>query len=187
MYAASAGNGTAQTFVYDGYNITYNVTDSWDSTETVNISIKNTGAETIENWMLYFAPNGAVDPNNIWNACTATTESGITYFRNTGYNSAIQPNASVNFSYFVNDCTEIPESYVLCQKKAEASADKYSVSVVEYGNWDDHFNGAILLANNSDEEIRDWELTFDTSFTITEISDSWAGTAAAQNGRTEII
>ena len=172
--AFAANSSSAQTFVYDDYSITYNVTDSWADTEVVNISITNTGAEAIENWMLYFNPNGVIDSNNIWYARTAETDNGFMYFTNAGYNASILPNASVNFSYHVNGCKEIPGTYYLCQKRAET--DAYTVSVVENGSWDDHFNGTIILKNTSDKAIRDWELTFDTSFSITQINNSWSGT-----------
>ena len=41
-------------FVYDNYSVSYNVTDSWGSTEKVSITLTNTGENPIENWMLYF-------------------------------------------------------------------------------------------------------------------------------------
>lgn len=176
-FTASAATGDFRTFVYDDYEITYNVTNSWGNTEAVTVSIINTGDETIENWMLYFDPNGEISPNNIWDAQTALTTSGITYFTNAGYNSAILPNASVNFSYFVDNCEAIPDEFIMCQKRAEHA--EYSVRVVIDGAWGNNFNGTIILENTSDNPIKDWELTFDTNFTITEITGSWAGTMTA--------
>ncbi len=177
VFTASAATSDSRTFMYDDYEITYTVTNSWGNTEAVTVSITNTSNETIENWMLYFDPKGEIDSNNIWNVQTALTTSGITYFSNAGYNSAILPNASVNFSYFVTDCEGIPDTFVMCQKRDENTA--YSDQVIVYSSWNDEFNGAIILENNSDNPIKDWELTFDTNFTITEITSSWAGTMTA--------
>lgn len=36
------------------------------------------------------------------------------------------------------------------------------------------FNGEIISQNNTDKSIEAWELTIDTNFTITEITNSWA-------------
>ena len=160
-------------YTYDDYSIEYKVTNSWGNTDAVDVEITNTGDETIENWMLYFDPNGEIA--HIWNAKEATSPSGYTYFKNSGYNSAISAGAQVKFSYFVEDCTDFPNDFIMCQKRAEKETG-YSVSVTERESWGNRFNGTITLSNDSDEAIEDWELTFDTNFTITEITSSWAGT-----------
>lgn len=172
-FTASAATGDSRTFVYDDYEIIYNVTNSWADTEAVTVNITNTGDETIENWMLYFEPNGEI--TSIWNAQEATSASGYTYYKNAGYNSSIASGASTSFSYLVDNCTDIPEDFIMCQKIAERESG-YSVSVMVDQSWDGGFNGTIILTNNTDTAIEDWELTFDTNFTITEITSSWAGT-----------
>ncbi len=49
-------------YVYDDYEITYDVTNSWGDTEKVSITLLNTGDETIENWMLaYEGFTGTID------------------------------------------------------------------------------------------------------------------------------
>ena len=53
-FTASAATGDTRTYVYDDYEITYNVTNTWGNTESVRVSITNTGDETIENWMLSY-------------------------------------------------------------------------------------------------------------------------------------
>ena len=169
----SAETGDFRSYVYDNYEVTYNVSDSWGDTDSVTVSITNTGEETIENWMLYFDPNGEIDNNNMWNVQTAFSSGGTRYFTNAGYNSSILPNSSVSFGYLVNNCEEIPNSFIMCQKRA--SNEEYSVQVVVDDAWDNNFNGTIILTNESDNTIKDWELTYDTNFTITEIPSNWAG------------
>ena len=78
-------------YTYDDYSIEYKVTNSWGNTDAVDVEITNTGDETIENWMLYFDPNGEIA--HIWNAKEVTSPSGYTYFKNSGYNSAISVGA----------------------------------------------------------------------------------------------
>lgn len=163
-------------FVYDNYSVSYNVTDSWGNTEKVSITLTNTSENPIENWMLYFDPNGEV--TSMWDVTTAFTANNVPYFKNAGYNSTITPNDSVTFNYFVDNCESIPDSYTLCQKRVEKS-EGYDVDVVVDSSWGEGFNGTIIITNSTDKPIEDWELVFDTNFTITEITSSWSGTMTA--------
>ncbi len=165
-----------RTYVYDGYEITYDVTNAWGDTEMVSITLSNTGDETIENWMLYFDPNGEI--TGLFDAQQATTSYGTTYYRNSGYNANIAPNASVTFSYTVDNCEEIPDNFTLCQTHADKT-EGYDVSLQVNQTWGDnneYFNGEIILENATDKPIEAWKLTIDTNFTITEITNSWAAT-----------
>ena len=173
-FPAFADDVPATAFNYDGYSVSYNVTNSWGDTEVVSITLTNTGDNPIENWMLYFDPNG--DVTSIWDAQISYTTDEVPYFINSGYNSTIAPDSSVTFSYCVDDCEEIPSNFVLCNHRAN-KAEGYTATVVVDNTWGENcFNGSIVLTNNTDKAIRDWELTFDTNFTITEISSSWSGT-----------
>lgn len=175
-FPAFAEQSKSANFVYDDYSVSYNVTNSWGDTDVVNITLTNTGETPIENWMLYFEPNGEI--TSMWDVQTALTSNNITYFKNAGYNSTIAPNASVTFSYFVDNCESIPDSYTLCQKRVEKS-ESYNVEVVVDDSWGDGFNGTIIITNITDKPIEDWELIFDTNFTITKITSSWSGTMTA--------
>ena len=173
LSAINVAADDAKVYTYDDYTVEYSITNSWGNTDAVNVKITNTGNDPIENWMLYFEPNG--DITNIWNAQEATSSGGYTYYKNAGYNSRISTGSYVTFSYFVDDCVGVPEDFLMCQKRAEKSSG-YSVSVSEDQSWGNGFNGTITLTNDSDVAIEDWELTFDTNFTITEITSSWSGT-----------
>jgi len=173
---AFADETTGCTYAYDGYEVTYDVTNSWGVTEMVSITLSNTGDETIENWMLYFDPNGEI--TGLFDAQQATTSYGTTYYRNSGYNADVAPNTSVTFSYTVDNCEEIPSDFTLCQTRADKT-EGYSVSLRVNQTWGDnneYFNGEIILENTTDESIEAWELMVDTNFTITEITNSWAAT-----------
>lgn len=164
---------SSQSFVYDDYTVSYDVTNSWGDTDVVSITLSNTGENAIENWMLYFDPNGTT--SNIWDAQWAETATGVSYVKNAGYNANIEPDSSVTFSYTVDNCEAVPQKYELCQRCIDKESG-YDVSLVVGDTWGDNFNGEIVITNNTDSPIEAWELTFDTNFTITEISDSWAAT-----------
>lgn len=70
---------TTQNYVYDNYAVSYNVTNSWGDTEVVSVTLSNTGDSTIENWMLYFDPNGST--SSIWDAQWAETSTGVSYVK----------------------------------------------------------------------------------------------------------
>lgn len=121
--------------------------------------------------MLYFEPNGQI--HNVVNASESYTSTGTAYFRNSWYNSNVEPNSSTTFNYMVDDCSGIPDEFVLCQTRTEKGAG-YQVSLQVNQTWGDSFNGEIIIQNNTDQPIEAWELTIDTNFTITEITNSWA-------------
>jgi len=169
--ASAEETNSVQNFVYDDYEVSYQVTNSWGDTEVVSITLSNTGDSTIEDWMLYFDPNGEVQYTT--DCQQLTTSDGISYFKNSGYNADVAPDSSVTFGYAVNDCEAVPESFTLCQKR-ETKTDGYTVSLNVNQSWGDSFSGEIVIQNNTDTAIEAWELTIDTNFTITKITNSWA-------------
>lgn len=172
-FSAFADN-ISQTFEFDGYTVGYEVKNSWGNTEVIALTLTNTGTETIEDWMLYFDPNGEIQYVN--DAVQMTTTNGIWYIKNPGYNADINPGASVEFRYAVNDCEEIPSDYKFCQSRMTKETG-YDVSLkVNYtwGSNNEYFNGEIIIQNDTDAPIEAWELKADTNFTITEITNSWA-------------
>ena len=172
-FSAFADEETSRTYTYDGYEISYDVTNSWGNTEIVSVKLSNTSDSAIENWMMYFDPNGQV--HDTVNVQEMQTTAGITYFKNSGYNATVNPDSSVSFSYMVDDCEAIPDNFTLCQTR-EAKESGYQVSLQVNQTWGDSFNGEIIIQNNTDQPIEAWELTVDTNFTITEITNSWAAT-----------
>ena len=167
---ASAGNQTAD-YVYDGYSVAYRIADSWGITDRVTVTLSNTGSETLENWMLYFNPNGeAYGFNGIREDYT---ETEIRFFRNAGYNDSLSPGESATFEYLVDNCESAPDQFALCQTRAEKTGG-FDASLISYSAWGSQFNGMISLHNQTSQPISSWELTFDTNFTITAIPNSWA-------------
>ncbi len=172
-FSAFADEETSRTYTYDSYEVSYDVTNSWGNTEIVSVTLSNTGDSAIENWMLYFNPNGQV--HDTVNIQEMQTTAGMTYFKNSGYNATVNPDSSVSFSYMVDNCEAIPDDFTLCQTRAVKESG-YQVSLQVNQTWGDSFNGEIIIQNNTDQPIEAWELTVDTNFTITEITNSWAAT-----------
>lgn len=159
-------------YEYDDYTIGYSILDSWEDTQKVSVSIKNTGEQKIENWMIYFEPNGEI--TDIWDAEKAITNQPIAYIRNSRYNSDINAGESMNFTYLIKNNHAVPDSFILCQSRKEKE-DGYSVSLNETYSWEEvNFKGEITIINDTDKPIESWELKVDTNFTINKITNSWA-------------
>lgn len=173
VMVVSAEENTSASFVYDDFSVNYEIKNSYGDTDVVDVTLTNTGEETIEDWMLYFDPNGEIQ--YVTNASEMTADNGSRYFKSKEYNADIVPNSTVTFTYAVNNCTEIPNYYALCQSRIEKTAG-YDVSINVNETWGNSFNGSIVINNNTNEPIEAWELTVDTNFTITEITNSWAAT-----------
>ena len=146
-FTVSAATGDSRTFVYDDYEITYNVTNSWGSTEAVTVSITNTSDETIENWMLSYNDfNGKIE--NIWDADVESTKSGYSYIRNSGYNANISPNQTIIFGYNLEDPTGIPDVLVMTQDRLEKSTSAFDATLNVINEWGSTFQGEIIVTNS---------------------------------------
>ncbi|MBQ6946051.1 MAG: cellulose binding domain-containing protein [Ruminococcus sp.] len=170
-FVTFADSGISRSYVYDDFTVEYEVTNSYEDTEVVDIILTNTGDETIENWMLYFEPNGDIE--YVIDAEKITAPDGSIYFKNMGYNADIEVGAEKKITYAIKNCTEVPEYFAFCQSRVEKT-DGYTVSLSMGDTWEDSFNGSIVITNNTDEPIEAWELTIDTNFTIKEFTKSWA-------------
>ena len=60
-----AEESNLRSYIYDGYTIDYEVADVWDNSQNISVTIKNTGTEPIENWMLAYDFCGKIQ--GIWN------------------------------------------------------------------------------------------------------------------------
>lgn len=69
------------------------------------------------------------------------------------------------------------DSGLLCPLSDKSrKTEGYDVSLSVGESWGDSFNGSIVITNHTDKPIEAWELSIDTNFTITKISNSWAAT-----------
>ena len=159
--------------VTDGlnYQIETTVLSSWQGHSNVELKIKNTGSNKIDNWHITFSTPCAIE--NIWNANIVESDDRGTYtIRNNYYNQDIEVAGEVTIGMTIDseEISDISSWYLLNTKKIEVEYDKYLIDYQEYSNWSSGFNGALFL--NSYEEIEDWSLSFDSEYKITTVSNA---------------
>ena len=87
-----AETGT-HTYNYDSYTVEYAVLNEWEGNQSIQVTIQNTGTESILNWALAYHAGGEV--NGLWNAVSPKEN----IIKNAGYNYEIAPGQSVSFGY----------------------------------------------------------------------------------------
>ena len=163
---------TAESRIYekDGYTVTYRIGSEWDNNRSVEVSIKNTGEESILNWALKYDVGGEV--YNLWNSKVYDSSEEYTIIKNNGYNYEIEPGQSANYGYIVKgEETVIPEDIELCSRRIDVKSG-YEVDFNVTSDWYTGFNGEINITNTSDEPIEAWTLSFDSNFDINNIWDA---------------
>ena len=78
----------------------YRETGSWQGHKIVEVTLTNTGTQTIKDWSVAFRMNGAID--NIWNAKVLSDDEGMFQIKNADYNAVIAAGASVTFGFQVS-------------------------------------------------------------------------------------
>ncbi|MDR0918502.1 MAG: cellulose-binding domain-containing protein, partial [Oscillospiraceae bacterium] len=167
-----SADSNGATFEYDNYTVDYTINSTYGANQSINVTVTNTGSETIKNWMLSY-DDFCGDIIDIWNAVIVETDSGTAYIRNVGSNANIAPNDSIYFGYTLTNFTGIPANMSLCQERVEKQSG-FTATLNVVSDWNTSFNGEIILANETDKPIEWWELTFDSNFSITEVTTSWA-------------
>lgn len=163
---------TAESRIYekDGYTVTYRIGSEWDNNRSVEVSIKNTGEESILNWALKYDVGGEV--YNLWNSKVYDSSEEYTIIKNNGYNYEIEPGQSANYGYIIKgEETVIPEDIELCSRRIDVKSG-YEVDFNVTSDWYTGFNGEINITNTSDEPIEAWTLSFDSNFDINNIWDA---------------
>ncbi len=95
------------------YEVSYEVTQSWESAFNANVTITNNSETDIEDWMLEFDFNA--DIINIWNGEILSGDDGHYVIKNSGYNSVIPAGESITFGVnaaYAEEACE-PENYQL--------------------------------------------------------------------------
>lgn len=156
----------SHTYTYDNYEVDYAVLNEWEGNQSIQVTIRNTGTESILNWALAYRAGGEV--NGLWNAVSPKEN----IIKNAGYNYEITPNNSVSFGYTLSgENLELPEKFEIVSKRANVT-EGYKVQFDIYDDWGDGFQGAVTVTNTGSEPLEAWTLSFDTNFTI---SNSWGG------------
>ena len=165
-------------FEDDGYNIEFEIQGEWQNHYKAEITLTNTGAETIKNWMIQYDSEDSYD--QIWNASILSSEDGTYMIKNAGYNQDILPGQSVSFGVIgsYEGQPDIPDYYGRLGLLKEVKEDNYSVISYVQNKWD---TGCILelqIQNTSTQAIESWQMDFTCKAPIQSL---WNGTLE-QNG-----
>ena len=165
---AFAATGTT-TYSYDGYTVDYTVVNEWDSGQSVEVKITNTGEESILNWAFRYDTDGTI--NGIWNAMILENQGDDYLIKNNGWNYEIAPNQSVIFGYTLSDDFSAPDLFELYSNRVDVT-DGYTASINVTETWDNGINGEIVITNtSSDNALEAWTLSFDSNFIINNLWD----------------
>lgn len=162
----------------NGYKITYAVKSEWEAHQTVEITVENTGEETIRDWAVLIEGTGTV--TGLWNAAVLSENEAQTTVKSCNYNNVVGAGQEVTFGYTLEgENLSFPENVSLCaptQKKQENGQVEFVVT----GDWEDGFQGEIRIYNPSETVISGWSLDFTGNF---QIQDLWNGElVSAENG-----
>lgn len=165
------------TYNYDGYSVDYNVTNEWDGAQTVELTVSNTGTDSILNWALKYDAEGEI--SNLWNADLYEQNGDEYVIKNVGWNFEIAPSQSVTYGYTLsgNDLT-LPENFEIYSKRVDKT-EGYDVQYNITKSWDVGVEGNIVITNTSAAPIEAWTLSFDSNFTVDNL---WNGRALENNG-----
>ena len=165
------------TYNYDGYSVEYNITNEWDGAQTVELTVSNTGDESILNWALKYDTDGEI--SNLWNASVYEQNADEYVIKNVGWNFEIAPSQSVTYGYTLNgNDLALPDSFEIYSKRVDKT-EGYDLQYNITKSWDTGVEGNIVITNNSDAPIEAWTLSFDSNFTINNL---WDGRVLENNG-----
>lgn len=128
---ASKGQMTEDSGVFgQGFEVEWSAVNKWDTGYNAEITLTNTGTETIHNWMLEFQTDDRI--TDLWNGTIHYQEGSIYRIKNAGILSF--------------------------QKQAEENL--YEIDSVITNAWETGYTMQISIENLSDAPIEHWALTF---------------------------
>lgn len=150
-------------------DVTYKVSSSWEKHANVEVTIKNSKKEKIEDWEVKFESSNCIE--NIWNAAISKKNKNSYVIKNSGWNQDIEVDSSISFGMTIQyeDKIDIPDKAYLTKECREV-LNEYKVTYKEYSRWGDgDINGEITIHNLSNEPINDWKLELETNIEIKNI------------------
>lgn len=164
----SAETGTT-TYTYDGYTVEYNVSNEWDGNQIVELTVFNTGEDSILNWALKYDASGEI--SNLWNANVYEQNNDEYIIKNAGWNFEIAPSQSITYGYTLSgNNISLPSDFEICSKRFDKS-EGYDVQYNITKSWTTGVEGNIVVTNTSSAPIEAWTLYFDSNFTIDNLWD----------------
>lgn len=165
----------------DNYCVTFSVNDSWQNGKKAFVYIENKGTSIIHNWSLTFKMQGGIA--EIWDAKVCAQVGDFYVIKNAEYNQDILPGDTVSFGVILEeiDRFSLPQCFLIPIKTAKVDSSAYMVEVIENFDWPEGYSGSIMITNQSNREIDDWELEIAFG---TEITSIWNGTIISRKDDT---
>jgi len=162
--------------------VVYQLTSQYGNTYHVDTTITNTTNETIHNWILEVPIEDRIQ--NIWNG--VVLQDDTLRIKNAGYNQDILSGESVNFGFIANYESEvsIPRYFKLKNVYDVVDDDKYCINYELASEWENGYNGYIVITNLSDQIIEDWKLEFDYEDLISSV---WNGKIIRQTEKHYVV
>ena len=154
------------------YNAEVNVLTQWAGHSNIEITFTNTGNKIIHDW--YFTFDYIYEIENPYNCYVLEHEDNLYTLGNNDWNQDIYPGESVTIGFTAasDDCSNIEEepSFFLLNTKTISLPDSdLSWSFEQYSDWMTGFSGALILTNDSEEQIRDWTISFNSNRPVTQV------------------
>lgn len=169
------------------YNAEANALAQWPGHSNIEITFTNTGDETIHDWYFTFDFNYEIE--NPYNCYIVEHDGNLYTIGNNDWNQDILPGQTVTIGFTASsddgsDIEEEPTFFLLNTKTISLQDSDLSWSFEQYSDWTTGFSGALILTNNSEEQIRDWAITFDSNRPITQVD---AAVLSSNDGNTYSI
>lgn len=174
----------SNTFIGDGFEVDFLVTDEWSESYNAEVTIRNTGSESIENWSLEFKLDN--DIKDIWNVQIVDESTvGVYTIKHNGWNQDIPSGGEISFGFTAEGkFADFPASYVLNTKKVDVPEEDYEVSYEIINAWDSGFTANIIVKNNTSETLEDWALEFDYN---NQIDNIWNAIIVEQSNQHYVL
>lgn len=154
-----------------GYIITCTLANTWQEGYTVDVTIENTGKETIENWSVETSLFHSV--SNIWNAYIANPDEDHFVIGNAGWNQDILVGKTVSFGFHSEDRFRgFPDSMeVTGGRTVITDQEDYTIQYRQLNDWGEGYSGVIEITNRTNRVLEDWTLSFTFDRMITQMSN----------------
>ncbi len=146
-----------KTYTYDGYSVDYDVTNEWDGAQIVELTVSNTGTDSILNWALKYDAEGEI--SGLWNTDIYSQNADKYIIKNVGRNFEIAPSQSVTYGYTLSgNNLSLPENFEIYSKRVDKT-EGYDVQYNITKSWETSVEGNIVITNTSDAPIESCPLT----------------------------
>lgn len=170
-----AENMTEKSYQEDEYCIDYKVKSQWEKSQSIGVTITNTGTEPIKDWVVKYDVGGVI--SELENAKIYEQSENTYFIKCVENNYEILPEEKKVFSYVLTgEDLVMPEQIKIVSKrvdKEEGYEIKFKIS-----DWGTSFQAVVTISNTSERPIESWKLNFDGEFGMGNL---WDGRKAQTN------